>query len=337
MARRKLTQKQKEHIQRIQEKRRERLTERASATLVQYEEDVPIEGRVVAKHGQNLAVADSEGNIYHCLSRQNIGHIVCGDRVVWQATEPGHGVVTTRLERTSVLARPDYSGRKKPLAANLTLLVIVVAPEPAPSEYLLDQYLVTAETIGVPALIAINKIDLITGESGEQFNQRIQLYQDIGYPVARICAHTKHGLDPMIERLRDETSILVGQSGVGKSSIINALLPDLDLQVGRLSKTTKLGRHTTSASTCYSLPTGGELIDSPGVRSFRLLRLSRRQLEHGFKEFRPFSGHCQFNDCKHLHEPGCAIKQAVARGDISQQRLDNFLHLAKKMPKDLGE
>ncbi len=337
MAQRKLTQKQKQHIQRIQEKRRERLAKRTEKSLEQHDEDSPMAGRVIARHGQNLAVADSEGNIHHCLSRQNIGHIVCGDRVVWQATEQGNGVVTACLERSSVLARPDYSGREKPLAANITLLVIVVAPEPEPSEYLVDQYLVTAETIGVPALIAINKFDLIQGEKGEQFSRRIQLYEDIGYAVAHISAHTNHGLDPMIKRLRGETSILVGQSGVGKSSIINALLPDLDLQVGRLSEATNLGRHTTSASTCYSLPAGGELIDSPGVRSFRLLKLSRSELENGFREFRPFLGHCQFNDCQHQQEPGCAIKQAVKDGHISQQRLDNFLHLADTMPKGLGE
>ncbi len=337
MAKRRLTQKQKQHIQRIQEKRRERLAKRASDTLEQHGADAPLEGRVIARHGQNLAVSDSEGKIHHCLSRQNIGHIVCGDRVVWQATEPGNGVVTACLERETVLARPDYSGREKPLAANITLLVIVIAPEPEPSEYLLDQYLVTAETIGVPALIAINKADLISGDKGDSFNQRIQLYQEIGYPVIRVSAHTRHGLDPMFERLQGETSILVGQSGVGKSSIINALLPDLDLQIGRLSEATGLGKHTTSASTCYSLPTGGELIDSPGVRSFRLLKLSRQELEHGFRDFRPYSGHCQFNDCKHQQEPGCAIKEAVELGEISQQRLDHFLHLAETMPKGLGE
>ncbi len=334
MAQRRLTQKQREHIKRIQEKRRERLARRTEASLDQHGEDTPHAGKVVARHGQNLAVADADGNIHHCLSRQNMGHLVCGDRVVWQATEPSNGVVTARLERSSVLARPDYSGRERPLAANITLLVIVVAPEPEPSEYLLDQYLVTAETIGVPALIAINKADLIQGEGGDRFNQRIRIYGDIGYPIARISAHTKHGLDPMIERLRGETSILVGQSGVGKSSIINALLPDLDLQVGRLSEATRLGRHTTSASTCYTLPSGGELIDSPGVRSFRLLKISRSELENGFREFRPFLGHCQFNDCQHLQEPGCAIKRAVTEGKITQLRLDNFLHLADNMPKD---
>ncbi len=331
MAERRLTEKQREHIKRIQEKRRERLAQRADASLGQHGEDAPLKGRVVARHGQNLAVADCNGKLHHCLSRQNIGHLVCGDRVVWQATEPGNGVVTARLDRDTVLARPDYSGREKPLAANITLLVIVVASEPEPSEYLLDQYLVTAETIGVPALIAINKADLISGTGGDAFNRRIRLYQEIGYPIIQISAHTRHGLDPMFERLKGETSILVGQSGVGKSSIINALLPDLDLQVGQLSGATGLGRHTTSASTCYSIPSGGELIDSPGVRSFRLLKLSRNELENGFRDFHPFLGHCQFNDCKHLQEPGCAIKQAVERGEIAQQRLDNFLHLADGM------
>jgi ribosome biogenesis GTPase / thiamine phosphate phosphatase len=337
MAQRRLTQKQREHIRRIQEKRRERLAQRADNSLEQHGADTPHAGRVIARHGQNLAVADPDGAIHHCLSRQNIGHLVCGDRVVWQPTEPGHGVVTARLERDTVLARPDYSGREKPLAANITLLVIVIAPEPEPSEYLLDQYLVSAETIGVPAVIAINKSDLISGDSGDAFNRRIRIYQDIGYPVIRVSAHTRHGLDPMFERLQGETSILVGQSGVGKSSIINALLPDLDIQIGRLSEASGLGKHTTSASTCYSLPTGGELIDSPGVRSFRLLKLSRKELEHGFKEFHPYSGYCQFNDCKHLQEPGCAIKRAVEQGEITRQRLDNFLHLAEGMPKGPGE
>jgi ribosome biogenesis GTPase len=331
MAQRRLTQKQREHIQRIQEKRRERLAKRAESSLEQHNGETPLEGKVIARHGQNLAVADSEGNIHHCLSRQNIGHLVCGDRVVWQATEKDSGVVTARLERNSVLARPDYSGREKPLAANITLLVIVVAPEPEPSEYLVDQYLVTAETIGVPALIAINKHDLIQGERGEQFSSRIQLYADIGYEVARISAHTSHGLDPMIERLQGETSILVGQSGVGKSSIINALLPDLDLQVGRLSEATNLGRHTTSASTCYTLPSGGELIDSPGVRSFRLTELTREELEQGFPEFRPHLGQCRFHNCTHDHEPDCAIRAAMEAGEINSQRLINFLRLGQAM------
>ncbi len=287
-----------------------------------------MEGRVVTRHGRNLVVADSEQNLFLCLFRQNIGHVVCGDRVVWHTTEPGSGVVTALLERESVLARPDYSGREKPLAANLTQLVIVIAPEPEPSEYLLDQYLVTAEVIGVPALIAANKIDLLSPEERRNFQQRFEHYERIGYPLALVSARTEHGLDPLIERLTGETSILLGQSGVGKSSLIKTLLPDQEIQVGRLSEATGLGKHTTSSTTCYDLPQGGYLIDSPGVRSFRLNKLEHTELEQGFREFRPFLGHCQFRDCRHEQEPGCAIKAAVECGEIDEQRLRNFLHLA---------
>jgi ribosome biogenesis GTPase len=287
---------------------------------------------VITRHGRNLFVADSEGGLHYCQFRQNIGYIVCGDRVVWHATGPETGVVTALLPRTSVLARPDYSGREKPLAANITQLVMVIAPEPEPSGFLLDQYLVTAETIGIDALIAVNKIDLLSDDHKPAFLERFDYYRKIGYPVIAISARMERGLAPLIDRLQNQTSILVGQSGVGKSSLLNSLLPDLEVQVGRLSEATGLGRHTTSTTTCYELPQGGYLIDSPGVRSFRLLDLSRNQLEQGFREFRPFLGHCQFRDCRHRQEPGCAIKAALERGAIDPQRLGNFLLLSENLP-----
>jgi ribosome biogenesis GTPase len=287
---------------------------------------------VITRHGRNLFIADSKGDLHHCQFRQNLGHVVCGDRVAWHPTGPETGVVIAVLPRISVLARPDYSGREKPLAANLTQLVIVIAPEPEPSGFLLDQYLVTAETIGIDALIAVNKIDLLSDNDGRSFLEGLGSYEKIGYPVVAVSARKEQGLVPLIARLRNETSILVGQSGVGKSSLINALLPDREIQVGRLSEATGLGRHTTSTTTCYELPQGGYLIDSPGVRSFRLLELSRSQLEQGFREFRPLLGHCQFRDCRHRQEPGCAIKAAVEQGEIDPQRLENFLLLADKLP-----
>lgn len=296
------------------------------------DEELPQEGLVVTRHGRNLFVADSDDGLHYCQFRQNIGHIVCGDRVVWHATGPETGVVTALLPRTSVLARPDYCGREKPLAANITQLVIVIAPQPEPSGFLLDQYLVTAETIGIKALIAVNKIDLLTDENEAAFLGHFGYYEKIGYPVVTISARKERGLTPLTDRLQNETSILVGQSGVGKSSLINALLPDLAVQVGRLSEATGLGRHTTSTTTCYELPQGGYLIDSPGVRSFRLLDLSRVQLEQGFREFRPLLGRCQFRDCRHRQEPGCAVKAAVERGEIDPQRLENFLLLCEKLP-----
>ncbi len=256
--------------------------------------------------------------------------------MVWHPDGSGGGVVTALLERESVLSRPDYSGRDKALAANISQLVIVIAPEPEPSEYLLDQYLVTAENIGISALIAVNKSDLLTPADSEILQQRFAIYENIGYPLIPVSAQREHGLDPLIERLKDQTSILVGQSGVGKSSLVKALLPDLTIQIGRLSDATGLGRHTTSTTTCYELPQGGLLIDSPGVRSFRLGKLTREQLERGFREFGPYLGHCQFRDCRHDKEPGCGLREAVKEGKVDRGRWENFLHLAENLGHEGG-
>ncbi len=330
MAKRRLTQQQKNRIQAIQHKRRERLERQAQASLDAGQELPTEEGRVFIRHGATLGIENKQGELIQCQTRQHIGHPVCGDRVVWQPTGESTGVVTALLPRGSVLSRPDYSGRDKPLAANLTQLVIVLAPKPEPSGYLLDQYLVTAELIQVKPLIAINKIDLLPGEALEPFLSRFAHYPAMGYHLVQVSAKREHGLDELIEHLKRETSILVGQSGVGKSSLINALLPDHEVETGRLSQATGLGRHTTSTATLYRLPQGGELIDSPGVRSFRLTELSREELEQGFPEFRPFLGRCRFHNCTHEHEPECAIREAVAAGAIDPQRLANFQRLSQQ-------
>jgi len=327
MARRRLSQQQKARIQAIQERRRNRLAERAEQVLASAESEPTREGLVIIRYGATLGVEAEDGSIYRCLTRQHIGHPVCGDRVVWQRIDATTGVVTALLPRQSVLSRPDFTGQDKPLAANINQLVVVLAPRPQPSGYLLDQYLVTAEVIGIEALIAINKIDLLMGEEKTGFIGRFEHYGHIGYPLVEVSAKWDHGLDALIDRLKHKTSILVGQSGVGKSSLINALLPNLEIDTGRLSKATGLGRHTTSATTCYHLPQGGDLIDSPGVRSFRLTQLTPQQLEQGFPEFRLFLGQCHFHNCSHDQEPGCALHQAVTRGEIQPQRLENFLRL----------
>lgn len=282
---------------------------------------------MVTRHGAHLAVEEDCGALVHCRCRQNLGPVVCGDRVVWQATGEGAGVVTAVLERTSVLARPDYSGREKPLAANLTALVLVVAPSPPPSEYLVDQYLVAAESIGLEALIAVNKADTLNPGDRSELLARFAVHEAIGYPVVGVSARTREGLDMLRPRLRDGTSILVGQSGVGKSSLIQALLPDLQVQVGRLSEATGLGRHTTSAATLYALPSGGALIDSPGVRSFRLPDLDADALARGFRELRPYLGRCRYKNCTHGPEPDCALKEAVARGLVDRRRMESFRHM----------
>lgn len=337
MARRRLTQQQRARIARIQEQRRKRITEKAEAALAEPGEGelgAPQTGRVITRHGHSLVVRDRAGDLWLCLFRQNLGDMVCGDHVVWQATGGAEGVVTARLERHSALTRPDYSGREKALAANVTQLVIVLAPEPEPTGFLIDQYLVAAEQLGVEAIICLNKADLLDDARWQAFAARFAHYQAIGYPIIAVSAKREHGLQPLEQRLRSQTSILVGQSGVGKSSLVNALIPDQEAQVGRLSQATGLGRHTTSTTTLYELPTGGELIDSPGVRSFRLGAMDRAELEQGFREFRPFLGQCKFKNCAHEDEPQCAIRAAVAAGEIHPERLASFLNMARNLPKE---
>ncbi len=338
MPRRRLTERQRDRIARIQEQRRERAgraVERRSERVA--DEAAPREGQVVARHGPNLVVAESGGRLLHCLSRANVGEPVCGDRVIWQPTGTDEGVVLALLPRRTVLARPDYAGRSKPLAANITRMVVVLAPRPEPSGFLLDQYQVAAELSGVAALIALNKSDLLDGSGRAAFVERLAPYVAVGYPVIAVSAKREHGLDPLIEQLRGETAILVGQSGVGKSSLVNSLIPDQDAQVGRLSKATGLGRHTTSTATLYELPTGGQLIDSPGVRSFRIGHVDRGELERGFREFRPYLGHCAFRNCAHENEPHCALLAAAAAGEIAAVRLETFHRLARDLAGCTGK
>ncbi|WP_295406122.1 ribosome small subunit-dependent GTPase A [uncultured Thiocystis sp.] len=328
MTKRRLSERQIERIRTIQERRRQRLESRPDIALTELDaETEPEEGRVVVRHGANLAVEDSSGHLFHCLSRQNIGHPVCGDRVVWQRIADEQGVVTAILPRTTVLSRPDFNGYDKALAANLTRLVVLIAPEPEPSGYLVDQYFVAAETIGVEAVLVGNKMDLLEGEARADFQRRFAHYQTIGYRTLWISLREPDTLASLIAGLAGEVSVLVGQSGVGKSSLVKALLPDRDIQIGLLSKATGLGRHTTSAATCYRLPGDGLLIDSPGVRSFRLGAIDRAGLQQGFREFRPYQGQCRFADCRHDQEPDCAIRQAVIDGLIAPERLANFQHL----------
>ncbi|MCW8881230.1 MAG: small ribosomal subunit biogenesis GTPase RsgA [Sedimenticola sp.] len=329
MAKRRLNERQRERIHAIQERRRKKLEQHAELALSDVSENTPREGRVITRHGQNLVISDDTEHYIHCLSRQNIGQVVCGDRVVWQATDDGQGVVTAVLPRETALIRPNFSGEARALAANISQIVIVLAPEPMPSQYLVDQYLVAAEQIGVTTLIALNKRDLMDNAAIEAFDRQFGHYETIGYPVIKISAKFEHGLDPLIERLNQQTSILVGQSGVGKSSLIMALLPDIEIQIGRLSEASGLGCHTTSATTLYDLPSGGHLIDSPGVRSFRLGALTPDAVAQGFIEFGDFLGHCKFSNCSHQQEPGCALKEAVEEGKIHPQRLSNFLHMVQ--------
>ncbi|WPL16925.1 Putative ribosome biogenesis GTPase RsgA [Thiorhodovibrio winogradskyi] len=330
MPRRRLSEQQLKRVRAIQERRRQKHDIRAEEQIACAGDATTLTGLVVVRHGANLAVERDTGQVIHCVSRQHIGDPVCGDRVIWRSTGEGTGVVTAIEPRQSLLSRPDATGRGRPLAANLTQLVVVCAPEPLPSGDLIDQYLVAAEHIGVHALLLCNKSDLLGTATEAAVIGKLALYRHIGYPLLTLSARDREGLDALSEHLRDEISVLVGQSGVGKSSITQAMLPDQEVQIGQLSRATGLGRHTTSAANCYRLPDGGHLIDSPGVRSFRLPTLSTGELELGFREFRPHLGQCRFANCRHEVEPDCAIRAAVDGGQIAPERLAVFHRLLKR-------
>lgn len=338
MPRRRLSERQIARIQRIQERRRSKHEARALLALdaIGDEDETARDGLVVVRHGANLIVEDQQGQCHRCVTRQHIGHPVCGDRVLWRPCGPHAGVITALHPRETLLSRPDASGAEKPLAANIGLLIIVVAPQPPPTGFLIDQYLVAAERIGIAALILCNKMDLLDAGARVTFLGGLQHYAAIGYPLLPLSLKQDPSLAPLRQRFAGRAGILVGQSGVGKSSLIQALLPDLEVRIGALSSATGLGRHTTSAATSYRLASGGRLIDSPGVRSFRLGPIERAELEQGFPEFRPFIGRCHFSDCRHGQEPDCAIRAACAEGAIAPTRLRAFHQLAKTVTRRSG-
>ena len=285
------------------------------------------DGRVVAHHGRQVVVEDVALGLIPCHVRKRLGQVVCGDRVRWERTAPGQGVVVSVAPRRNLLARPDPRGKPRPLAANIDQILVVVAPRPPFSERLIDRYLVAAELAGTETAIVINKADLLGLKARAEVAERLRRYPDIGYPVTFAHTRSREGVATLDALLSNRTSILVGQSGVGKSSLVRALLPDQEVRVSALSDATGLGRHTTTHTALYPLPGGGSLIDSPGVRDFQLWQVEPRELQKGFREFRSYLGRCRFNDCLHRGEPGCAVEAAVASGEIAHARLESYREL----------
>ena len=235
-------------------------------------------------------------------------------------------MVIGQEQRRSVFSRPNTSGQLKPVAANIDLVLIVMAPRPQPFLNLLDRYLVAIENLQLTPLIVINKADLLDGDSDSVIDTVQSLYPNLGYNVITVSAHDGSGLDQLKSALADKTAAIVGQSGVGKSSLVNALSPKARAEVGSLSESTEKGTHTTTAARLFHLD-GFDLIDSPGIREFHLWHISPQQLLEGFVEFRPFLGHCKFRDCSHHSEPGCTLRAAVENGEIAAARMESYFHI----------
>ena len=276
-------------------------------------------GLVVTRYGQHLLVEAEDGTLFQCTGRQNIELSVAGDQVVFQAISDDEGVVTALLPRENELRRSE-----KLIASNVDELYLVVATEPHYQFELIDRYLIMAENAGLPIELIVNKIEL---DDLEQIKSDFAMYERIGYPVNYISVKQNIGIQELQQRLVDQTNIFLGQSGVGKSSLINALIPDLNLRVNAISDKSKLGKHTTTNTTLYHIPSGGDLIDSPGVREFQLENLSEREILSGFKEFQAYLGRCKFRNCAHVNEPNCAIKGALEAGEIHPKRYESYLQL----------
>ena len=288
-------------------------------------------GLVIGQAGHQLDVEIGD-DVVRCSRRKNIGTIVTGDMVVVEAVPPSEHVITAVLPRTSLLARPDFRGQMKAIAANLDRIFIICSVRPELNEGLIDRYLVAAETLGITPVLVLNKIDLADDEQQlNTFRERVSLYEKLGYELIESSAKDQQGIDALLASLHTHTSIMVGQSGVGKSSLVNALLPEVNIKTKEISESTNKGMHTTSASRLYHLPKGGSLIDSPGVREFGMWQVSAEELFNGFVEFREYKGLCKFSNCQHKSEPQCAILDAIQAKGISQSRYESYNRILESL------
>ena len=342
MAKRRLSIQQK---RRIDSKQKSKINnDLLSDSKLQLDESSTQTARVISHHGRQIFAETESLEKIKCKIRQNLGDIACGDYVLVQRTaeskdqaqtntvssDASQYVVIAIKERSNLLVKTGFAGAIKPVAANIGQLVIVTALKPKPNPYLIDRYLTAAENLPAKALIVINKVDLMDHETKRLVDDLTKLYKGIGYEVISSSMKQNTGLDALSEALSNTTSILVGLSGVGKSSIVKAILPKEEIRIGETSEATGEGKHTTTVSALYHLKCNGIIIDSPGVRDFTPINNSISEITHGFRDVRKFNGACKFSNCSHTNEPGCAMKKAVSDGLLNEQRFNNYLRMLQE-------
>lgn len=283
-------------------------------------------GLVISHHGGKVVVELPDASIVQCAVKSNLGTIVCCDRVVCEQTAAGEFRVLAVQPRENLLQRVDGFGQVKAVAANITQLLICLAVKPEPNLYLLDQYLLVAEQQAIEPVIVLNKIDLLEENIEDPFGLE-SIYPALGYRVVKISVKQPGGLEALKSIFDHNTSVLSGVSGVGKSSITAALLPELTIKVAEISEANEEGRHTTRTSRLYHLPNEGHLIDTPGVRGFNPVIDTTQPISAGFREIAEHGAHCRFANCRHINEPKCTVMEAVKKGAINKGRYQHYLRM----------
>lgn len=291
-------------------------------------------GTVIAAHGRHYLVQAGATRL-HCVTRGKKSDVAVGDIVQLKQTSPDQGVIEKIEDRKTLLYRSDQY-KSKLLAANLTQLFIVVATEPGFSDDLVSRALVAAEAGGIDTHIVLNKTDVT--ELLPKARKRVALYSGLGYPVHEVSAKSQPGKtrDSLMPLMTGQSTILIGQSGMGKSSLINLLVPDADIATREISTALDTGKHTTTLTRLYAIGPDTAIIDSPGFQEFGLYHLSEGKLERAFREFGPHLGACRFYNCHHLNEPGCGVLGAVAEGNISPIRHALYQQLVHESSQTLG-
>ncbi|GAB6068037.1 small ribosomal subunit biogenesis GTPase RsgA [Methylothermus subterraneus] len=287
-------------------------------------------GRIVACFGREWAIEDADGHLALAYPAAKCEELPCvGDWVEWEATWPKRGRILKVLPRKTLLTRPG----PRPAAANVDQVLVVLAPEPAYDLLLVDQYLVVCEIRKIAVCLVFNKLDKIPKEQRSRLLEGdLAPYRTL-YPILLLSAKSGEGMDALRAALKGKTSMFAGQSGVGKSSLLRALIADQTIRIGELSARAHRGRHTTTSARLFHLPEGGDLIDTPGVLVFGLAGITPHQLALGYREFQPFIPRCRFADCRHADDLGCAVHEAVAGGAIDSSRYQRYLKLLAKLPQ----
>jgi ribosome biogenesis GTPase len=285
-------------------------------------------GTVLASYGRGVLV-QAEGTTLHCALSGRKQRVVCGDRVAWAFPPSADGPSVQSVEpRRNLIERIDARGRAEPVSANIDRLAVVIAAEPAPDWFLVDRYWAGAALKDLDALLIVNKLDLGTGP----IEQELETYRRLNLNCIAVAAQSGQGLSELERSLAGGVTLLVGQSGVGKSSLVNALIPDAAAQTAELTRDIE-GRHTTTTARWYAMSTTAAIIDAPGVRDFAPPASLVRAAERGFIEIHGLSADCRFNDCRHMEEPGCAVRSAVVSGKIAARRYESYRRLFRLYEK----